>query len=97
MDATTTHFLPGLQLSERSFHRAVAPILERHFPKLRYGAGRLGRGSKVLGFDTQRSMDHDWGPQVEILLADSERVCAPDWLAARSRAAAFKNERLLAS
>jgi hypothetical protein len=65
-----TDFVPGRELSERFFHRAVAPILERHFPGLRYGAGRLGKGSEVLGFDTPQSMDHDWGPQVGLYLGE---------------------------
>jgi len=68
----TAPFLPGLQLCERFYHDAVAPILERHFPRLRYGAGRLGTGSDVLGFDTARSMDHDWGPQAELYLRDAD-------------------------
>lgn len=72
----TVPFLPGLQLCERLYHDAVAPavapILERHFPRLHHGAGRLGTSSDVLGFDTARSMDHDGGPQVELYLADAD-------------------------
>jgi hypothetical protein len=32
----------------------------------------------VLGFDTERSTDHDWGPRLQVLLADGESrgVCA---------------------
>jgi hypothetical protein len=56
-------FVPGLELS-RALYEATAPILARHFPDLAYGAGRLEAGSEVLGFDTARSMDHDWGPRL---------------------------------
>src|ERR1700687_937926 len=65
-------FTPGLQLSERFYHEAVAPILNRRFPGLRHGAGRLGHGSEVLGFDTDRSRDHSWGPQVALFLDEAD-------------------------
>jgi hypothetical protein len=65
-------FLPGLALSERFFHQAVAPLLAQHLPALRYGAARLGTGSEVLGFDTPQSRDHDWGPQVELYVAEAD-------------------------
>ena len=67
---SSARFIPGLELSERLYRRAVAPILARHFPELQYAAGRLGTGSEVLGFDTPQSMDHDWGPQVDLFLAE---------------------------
>jgi hypothetical protein len=65
-------FIPGLELSEQFFHQAVEPILRSHFPELRYGAARLGQGSDVLGFDTPRSMDHGWGPQLGLFLAEDD-------------------------
>jgi hypothetical protein len=54
-------FIPGMELCEAFFAEAVRPIVERHFPGLVYSAAKLHRGSDVLGFDTPRSMDHDWG------------------------------------
>ncbi len=73
---TVGDFIPGLELSRIFFFEAVEPIIGTEFPKLRYAAGLLGSGSEVLGFDTERSMDHDWGPRVDIFLkeADLERV-----------------------
>ena len=65
-------FIPGRILCERFFTAAVAPILERNFPSLRYAAGRLETGSEVLGFDTPQSRDHDWGPQVTLFVAEDE-------------------------
>ena len=65
-------FVPGLELSERLFHEGVAPVLDRHFGHLRLGAGRLGSGSDVLGFDTPQSMDHDWGPQLTLFLSEAD-------------------------
>jgi len=62
MTDVTDRFVPGLELCE-AFHREiVVPILRRRFPDLVYSAAKLGAGSDVLGFDTPRSMDHDWGP-----------------------------------
>lgn len=64
-------FMPGLDLSRMLFEDAVEPILSEYFPDLRYAAGLIGSGSEVLGFDTERSTDHDWGPRVVILVAES--------------------------
>ncbi|NDL56042.1 DUF4037 domain-containing protein [Phytoactinopolyspora sp. XMNu-373] len=36
---------------------------------MRYAAARVGAGSEVLGFDTARSADHEWGPRLELFLA----------------------------
>jgi hypothetical protein len=66
-----TDFIPGLQLSEVLYREAVAPILAREFPKLPYSAARIGTGSDVLGFDTVRSTDHEWGPRLLLFLAES--------------------------
>lgn len=38
-----------------------------------YAAGLLGWGSDVLGYDTERSMDHGWGPRV-VVLVDQDAV-----------------------
>ena len=65
-------FLPGLDLSEAFYKEAVKPVLEKHFPELVYSAARIGSGSDVLGFDTAQSMDHDWGPKLQIFLAESD-------------------------
>jgi hypothetical protein len=65
-------FVPGLALSERFFHAAVEPLLTARFPRLRYAAARLGRGSDVMGFDTAQSRDHHWGPQTTIFLAEAD-------------------------
>ncbi|MFW9786616.1 MAG: DUF4037 domain-containing protein [Candidatus Thorarchaeota archaeon] len=65
-------FLPGLDLSEAFYEEAVKPILDKHFPDLSYSAARIGQGSDVLGYDTAQSMDHGWGPQLQIFLKDSD-------------------------
>lgn len=62
-------FIPGLDLSRMLFDAAVEPVLTEHFPELQYAAALLGGGSDVLGFDTERSTDHDWGPRVLIFVA----------------------------
>ena len=51
----------------------MAPILASEFPGLRYSAALLGHGSDVLGFDSERSTDHEWGPPVVIFLAENDR------------------------
>jgi len=44
------------------------PILSKHFPDLRYAAALVGSGSEVLGFDTEMSSDHHWGPRLMMFL-----------------------------
>ncbi len=65
-------FLPGLDLSKAFYEEAVKPIIDEHFPELVYSAARIGHGSDVLGYDTPQSMDHDWGPKLQIFLDDSD-------------------------
>lgn len=67
-------FVPGLTLARRFHADAVAPLLQAHFPDVVHSAGRLGNGSEVLGFDTPRSADHEWGPRVQVFLSDDERA-----------------------
>src|SRR5579863_5216771 len=63
-------FVPGIELA-RLYHRElVGPLLDRYFPGLAYSAALVGPGSEVLGFDTPRSTDHDWGPRLQVFLAD---------------------------
>jgi len=61
-------FIKGIELAESFYHEAVRPILQSDFPNLEYSAARINNGSDVLGYDTPRSMDHGWGPSVEIYL-----------------------------
>ncbi len=69
-------FVKGLELSRRFFEEAVRPVLASEFPALPYAAGLIGTGSEVLGFDTEMSADHCWGPRVDLFVgeADYERV-----------------------
>jgi Domain of unknown function (DUF4037) len=62
-------FIPGLDLARLLYAEVVGPLLEEITPRLRYSAALLGAGSEVLGFDTPRSTDHDWGPRLQIFLA----------------------------
>jgi hypothetical protein len=61
-------FLPGLHLCRVFYTEAVQPLLDEAYPGLRYAAARVGPGSEVLGFDTERSVDHDWGPRLQLFL-----------------------------
>jgi hypothetical protein len=55
-------FLPGVELARFFYTEAVRPLLG----DLPHAAARIGPGSDVLGFDTARSTDHDWGPRLEL-------------------------------
>jgi hypothetical protein len=65
-------FIPGIELSARYYREAVRPILERRFPGLRHAAALIGPGSEVLGFDTDVSTDHNWGPRLVLYLATED-------------------------
>ncbi|MFJ6214850.1 DUF4037 domain-containing protein [Streptomyces sp. NPDC092296] len=65
---TPPPFLPGLELCRRFHTEAVRPLLDEALPGVAYSAARLGGGSEVLGFDTARSADHEWGPRLTLFL-----------------------------
>src|SRR5260370_41587888 len=67
-------FLPGLELCRLFYWEAVRPILDTAFPGLPHSAALLGSGSEVLGYDTEMSTDHDWGPRVMLFLEEGEHT-----------------------
>jgi hypothetical protein len=70
-------FIPGLTLCELFYRERVAPILAAELPGLRHSAALIGDGSEVLGFDTEMSCDHDWGPRVLLFLDEGDHArCA---------------------
>ncbi|WP_020667421.1 DUF4037 domain-containing protein [Amycolatopsis nigrescens] len=60
-------FTPGLALAEAFYADVVAPLAE-----VPHAACLLGEGSEVLGYDSVRSTDHEWGPRVQLLVADGQ-------------------------
>lgn len=65
-------FIKGRTLSRLLFTEVVQPLLSEHYPRLEYSAGLFGYGSDVLGFDTEMSTDHDWGPRMQLFLNASD-------------------------
>jgi hypothetical protein len=76
--AMTPPFIPSLTLAGAFYAEVVGPLLDETFPQLRYASALLGPGSEVLGFDTERSTDHDWGPRLQVFVPDagSRSLCA---------------------
>ncbi len=72
-------FVSGLALGKQFYWQAVRPVLETYFPGLAHSAALIGAGSEVLGFDTQMSADHHWGPRVMLFIsqADQEKYSQP--------------------
>jgi hypothetical protein len=57
-----------VELGRVLYQEAVAPRLGG----VRHSAARLGTGSDVLGYDTARSTDHDWGGRLAVLVEAGE-------------------------
>jgi len=69
----TREFVPGLELARDFYADAVAPLVA----DVRHSAALLGWGSDVIGFDTERSTDHGWGPRLQLFLDEAD-VAAVD-------------------
>jgi hypothetical protein len=69
-------FVPGVELSGRLYREAVRPLLTEHFPAPAHTAALIGYGSEVLGFDTVRSTDHNWGPRLLLFLPPDDLAVA---------------------
>ncbi len=65
-------FIPGLALSRLYYKQAVRPVIEEHFPGIPHSAALVGAGSEVLGFDSEMSIDHCWGPRLQLFLNESD-------------------------
>jgi hypothetical protein len=79
-------FIPGVDLARLYYAEVVRPLLDTEFPGLAHSAALVGWGSEVLGFDSSRSTDHNWGPRLQIFLADDaadQAVRVSDLLTAR--------------
>jgi Domain of unknown function (DUF4037) len=62
-------FMPGRELSGAFYRDVVGPQIGRP-----HAAALLGWGSDVLGFDTERSTDHGWGPRLLIFVEGAPDV-----------------------
>ncbi|MFC5652313.1 hypothetical protein ACFPYJ_25015 [Paenibacillus solisilvae] len=65
--------MQGIELCRRFYVEIIEPLMKNNFPSAAYSAALLGPGSEVLGYDTEMSRDHDWGPRVYLFLQE------PDW------------------
>jgi hypothetical protein len=74
----TLAFTNGIELSRRYHFEFVAPTISSNFPDLRYASALIGPGSEVLGYDTEMSTDHDWGPRVFLFLQEKDMYLMDD-------------------
>ena len=65
-------FIKGLELNNGFYSDVVKPIIEKKYPNLRYSAALLGYGSDVLGYDNETSMDHNWGPRLQVFIENED-------------------------
>lgn len=65
-------FISGQELSRRFYEEAVRPVIASQMPGLTHSAALLGYGSDVLGYDTERSTDHGWGPRLILFLSTDD-------------------------
>ncbi len=72
----TQDFIPGLELARLFYLEVVRPLLDWQLPGLSHTAALIGPGSEVLGFDSARSTDHNWGPRLQLFLSDADAASA---------------------
>ena len=53
----------GLELARTFYADVIRPIVT-----VPHTACLIGEGSEVLGYDTERSTDHEWGPRVQLFV-----------------------------
>ena len=63
-------FVHGLDLSEHFYREVIAPRLV----STSHAAALLGWGSDILGFDTPRSIDHGFGPRLQVFVTGKHTV-----------------------
>ncbi len=61
-------FVPGRELARAFYEEVVSELVG----DVEHSAALLGWGSDVLGFDTDRSTDHGWGPRLRVFVHASE-------------------------
>jgi hypothetical protein len=61
-------FIPGLKLGRMLYEETARFIIEGVVAPGSYAAALMGYGSDVLGYDTARSTDHNWGPRFQVFL-----------------------------
>ncbi|QJC52063.1 DUF4037 domain-containing protein [Paenibacillus albicereus] len=66
-------FRKGIELCRRYHRDIIEPFMASRYPHLAYSSALLGPGSEVLGYDTEMSADHDWGPRVGLFVSESDR------------------------
>jgi hypothetical protein len=71
-------FVKGLELNEGFYTDVVGPLLDERYRNTPHAAALLGYGSDVLGFDTETSMDHNWGPRLQLFVEDKGFVSELD-------------------
>jgi len=62
--------MPSRELSQRFYAEVVRPTIDPVLGDTPYAAAMLGDGSDVLGHDDDVSTDHDFGPPVQLILAE---------------------------
>ncbi|WP_054025087.1 DUF4037 domain-containing protein [Bacillus sp. FJAT-28004] len=65
-------FINGIELCRRFHTEVVEPVMTDSYPLLSYSSALMGPGSEVLGYDTEMSTDHDWGPRVYLFLNEQD-------------------------
>ena len=69
MIGRVTGFRSARELSAAFYADVIRPVVD-----VPHAAGLLGWGSDVLGYDTERSMDHGWGPRLQVFVDEPAGV-----------------------
>jgi hypothetical protein len=63
-------FLPAAELNRGFYADVVGPLVA----PWEHSAALIGWGSQVLGYDTERSTDHGWGPRVKVFVTRDDDI-----------------------
>ena len=66
--ADSPQWQSSLRLNEAFYRRAIARLVAP-WP---HAAALLGWGSDILGYDTEQSSDHGWGPRLQVFVDDRD-------------------------
>lgn len=68
------NIIPGMELSRMLYEEEIKDIMGKRFSDVKYAVATMGMCSEVLGLDDKVSMDHEWGPLIQIFVDEKDKI-----------------------